>query len=82
MVTNNEGFVALKRVRTINKIVNVGGEEYFFNTRANICMAWIRPEHVDGVLSIRRTCCGGSKKPDFRHANEDDVRRWTNGGGR
>jgi len=82
MVYNDDGWVALKRFQTINKLVIVGDEEYLFATRANICMAWIRPEHVDQVLAIRRVCCSGTKKPMFTYANEDDVRRWTNGGGR
>ena len=82
MVTNDDGWVALKRFQTMNKIVNVGGDEYLFITKANICMAWIRPEHVESVLRIKKVCCGGSRKPMFRQANDDDVRRWTVGGGR
>ena len=82
MVTNDDGWIALKRYQTINKIVTVGGEEYLFFTKANICLAWIRPEHIDQVLNIKKICCGGSRKPQFRYANEDDVRRWIVGGGR
>jgi hypothetical protein len=82
MITNDEGWVALKRFQTINKVVEVGGESYLFFTKANICLAWVRPEHVEAVLNIKRECCGGSRKPMFRYANESDVRRWTAGGGR
>jgi hypothetical protein len=82
MVYNDQGWVALKRYQTINKLVTVGGEEYLFMTRANICMAWVRAEHVSQVLSKMRVCCNNSKRPMFRYANEDDVRRWTTGGGR
>ena len=82
MITNDDGWVALKRPQTINKVVTVRDEQYLFHTRANICLSWIRPEHVDSVLNIKRVCCGGKKKPMFRYANEDDARRWTNGGGR
>jgi hypothetical protein len=82
MVTNDDGWIALKRYQTINKIIKVGGEEYLFHTRANICLSWVRPEHVGQVLGITRMCCGGNKKPQFRYANEADVRRWTVGGGR
>jgi len=82
MEYNDDGWVALKRYQTINKLVTVGDEEYLFMTRANICMAWVRPEHVDQILSKKKVCCGGSKRPQFRYANDDDVRRWTSGGGR
>ena len=82
MVTNADGWIALKRYQTINKLVTVGDEQYLFSTRANICMAWVRPEHVNQVLSLKKVCCGGSKREQFRFANEADVRRWEAGGGR
>lgn len=82
MVTNDDGWIALKRYQTINKVVAVRGEEYLFFTKANICLAWIRPEHVDQVLNIKKVCCGGSRKPKFRYASDADVRIWTAGGGR
>jgi hypothetical protein len=82
MITNSDGWVALKRYQKINKLISVGGEQYLFQTRANICLAWVRPEHVGAVLAIKKVCCGGNKKPMFLHANESDVRRWENGGGR
>ena len=82
MVTNDDGWIALKRYQTINKIVKVGGEEYLFFTKANICLAWIRPEHVYQVLQKMKVCCEDTRKPMFRYANEDDVRRWSAGGGR
>jgi hypothetical protein len=82
MEYNDDGWVALKRFQTINKMVNVGGEEYLFATRANICLAWVRPEHAGQVLAIKRVCCSGSRRPMFTYANEADVRRWSAGGGR
>jgi hypothetical protein len=90
--TNDDGWIALKRFQTINKIVTVGDEQYAFQCRFNIdeqyafqcrfniCMAWVRPEHVDQVLSITKMCCGGNRKPMFRYAQALDVHRWTNGG--
>jgi len=82
MITNDDGMVALKRYQKINKIVQVGGEQYLFQTRANICMAWVHQENVGAVLAMKKVCCGGNKKPMFTYANESDVRRWSNGGGR
>lgn len=85
MITNDAGEVAIKYYQTVPHTVKVAGQEYYaFVVRANICLAWIRPEHVAMVLSIRRKkCCGNGAKPnEYRYANESDVRRWTNGGGR
>jgi hypothetical protein len=39
--TNDDGWIALKRFQTINKIVTVGDEQYAFQCRFNICMAWV-----------------------------------------
>ena len=82
MITGDDGWIALKRYQTINKLVTVGDEDYLFFTKANICLAWVRPEHVGAVLNIKKICCGGNKRPQFRYANETDVRRWSQGGGR
>jgi len=82
MIKDDNGNVAIKHYQTIPKIIRLGGVEYFFGVRANICMAWIPEQYVDTVLSMTKTCCGGNKRKIFRLANEDDVRRWTVGGGR
>lgn len=79
---NDAGQVAVKYYQQIPKQVKVMGTLYIFGIRAQISMAWINPEHVDSVLSIRGGCCGAKKPGVFRLANEADVRRWTNGGGR
>ena len=80
METNEDGWVALKRYQTINKLVTAGGKEYMFMTKHNICLAWVRPEHVGQVLSIMKGCCDGKKKPMFCYADETAIRRWTYGG--
>jgi len=54
---------------------------YVFVPHANIALAWVNDLHVNEVLSIKGGCCGG-KKPIFFMANESDIRRWTNRGGR
>lgn len=60
------------------------GKEYVFVPRANIAMAYVDPGDVDNLLGRKAGCnCGGSKKGQaFSYANEDDQRRWNNGGGR
>lgn len=78
-----EGHTALKYYQSNPKYIMLGdGTEYVFSPRANISLAWVLDEHVDQLLTKKKNCCGGSKKPMFFLANESDVRRWTNGGGR
>jgi len=78
----SDDLVAVKHYLATPKTVKVGEVEYNFVVRAYISLAWIRPEHIDAIFSMRKTCCGGQKKRIFRWAGEDDIRRWTNGGGR
>ena len=77
METNEIGQVAIKYKRQNQKLVN----GYVFIVRANISMAWINPEDVQKLLNIRGGCCGAKQKM-FLPSNPDDVRRWTQGGGR
>lgn len=77
MQTNAEGQVALKHMRRGRALIH----GYVFVTQANVCLAWVNPEDVDKLLQVKHGCCG-SKKPVIFYANESDVRRWTNRGGR
>ena len=79
-VTNEDGWVAIKRYQTIPRMVTIGDDEYVFTCQHNICMSWIRPEHVDQVLAVTKMCCGGNRKPMFLYAQPLDVHRWQNGG--
>lgn len=82
MVTDENGNIAIKYYQTVPKEVTVGSVLYQFEIRANINMAWVRPEHVEAILAITKQCCGGTRHNVFRYANENDVRQWTNRGGR
>jgi len=85
METNAQGQVAMKYRMTTPHAFKVNGTAYQFIVRAQICMAWIQPEHVEIVKSLRhKSCHCGSPRlhADYVLANGDDVRRWTNGGGR
>ena len=78
-----DGFTAVKHYNSNPTSARVMGMDYYFTPRANISMAWVQNDHVDAMLSIKKsTCCGNKKHPKFRIANEDDIRRWINGGGR
>lgn len=85
--TNDAGQIALKYYQPSQVIAQnlpSGKDGYVFIPRANISLAWIDPQDVANLLDRRGGCnCGGSQKQRaFEYANESDVRRWTNGGGR
>jgi len=62
------------------RLIQIGGDGYVFVVRANISLAEVKDEHVEKILQVKGGCCG-SKQPVFMKANEDDIRRWKNGGG-
>jgi len=81
---NDIGQVALKYYQPVPVIVQrtPSGAEYVFVVTANISLAWINSEDQADVLGRYKVCCGGNKRKSFSEANEQDVRIWTNGGGR
>lgn len=61
------------------------GKEYVFVPKANISLCPdVDPADVGNLLGRKAGCnCGGSRRqPAFYEANESDIRRWNNGGGR
>ena len=78
-IENEFGQVALCHYQTTNPLIEVGGIGYKFETRWNICLAWVSKKDAPAILNVKRRCCGGSMNPSFRVANEHDVRMWTNG---
>lgn len=84
MQFNDIGQIALKYYQPGQILVQrtPSKTDYVFQTRANICMAWVNLEDVENILARNsRPCCGGHTKKIFSYANESDVRRWTNNGG-
>ena len=81
-VINDQGQIAVSYYTTIPHVIGVMKTEYAFTVSANLCMAWINPEHVDAILRIKKNCCGNNSKTVYRLEHEDHVRRFTNGGGR
>ena len=76
--------VAIKKMgpnRQNPKLVELpNGKSYYFSPKNNICMAYVDPEDVDAILAIRKSCCGGNRRPIFFLANEADIRRYEYGG--
>lgn len=84
-ITNATGDIALKYHQPQNRVLiqkTPTGADYVFVCKANITLAWVNPDDVQHLLERRKHCCGNNKKQVFFYANESDVRRWTNGGGR
>lgn len=84
-ITNDAGQVALKYYQPAQVLAQntPTGTGYAFAVRASISMSWVNADDVENLLARRAGCnCGGKKKQAFYYANEDDVRRWQNGGGR
>ena len=82
--TNKAGHVAIKHIQPRPAKIKIGEElRYITSVRANISLAYVQPDHLSAALSLMGGCCGGKKKQhQFLLANADDVRQWTNGGGR
>lgn len=82
---NDQGQVAIKYYQPQNQVLvqqTLSGTDYVFICRANITLAWIEPADVEHLLARRKRCCGNHQRQIFFYANADEVRRWTNGGGR
>lgn len=75
-VINDKGEIAVAYYQTIPHHLKVNGVIYGFDVRRNICMAWIKPEHLDTVLSQIKTCCGGNRRTIYRLEHQAHVRRW------
>ena len=75
-VINEKGEIAVAYYQTIPHRMKVDGIVYGFDVRRNICMAWIKPEHLNAVLSTVKTCCGGQRHNVYRLEHETHVRRF------
>jgi len=81
MITDANGDVALRYYQTTGKYVRLGnGHEYVFMTKRNVCLGWVKPEDVDKILAITKTCCGGNKSKVFSYATQQQVNLWTGTG--
>lgn len=77
---DDSGYTAIRHYSSSPRQVVIGSDTYCFVPRHNISLAWVKNEHVDQVLAIKKVCCGGSKKPRFLLADDVHINRWRNGG--
>lgn len=85
-VVNSQGQVAMKYRRLVPITVRCGGHPnyhyYVFAIRANIPLAWVNEDDLPCMTKVKWGCCGQKKPGGVILANANDVRQWTNGGGR
>lgn len=70
-------YTAIRYFQEVEHTIKVGKDIYNFVVKRNICMAWVRNEHVDAVLNMTKTCCGGQKRHPYRFAEDHAVTRWS-----
>lgn len=80
MQINDQNQIALVYYQP-SQVMARGFSQYVFIPQANISLAWVKPEHANKILEIKGGCCDGKRKL-FRYASEQEVRIWTNKGGR
>jgi len=80
MITNENGDVAIRYYQTLPHTVGIGSNpktEYAFVVQHNICLSWVKPEHVDQILGITKQCCGNNRKHVYFLAEQRHVDIWS-----
>lgn len=81
MIENENGEIAITYYQSVPKKVYVAGQLYIFGVRNRISICWIKKEHVDTVLSMKKKCCGGRTQSGvFRYTTEVELKRHEFGG--
>jgi hypothetical protein len=76
-VRASDGYVAMKHYNSNPSTVQAqDGTIYSFSPRLSISFCWVKPEHVDQMLSLRAQICCGKTAQKFFLANELDVCLW------
>lgn len=81
MVTDSSGLVALRHYNSNPATVRmeVDGTKYSFVPKLSISLAWVHPDHLPALLTVKARLCCGKQANKFRLANEMDVSLWTVG---
>jgi len=80
MIVRN-GLVALQHRTTNPKTVKVSrdGTIYHFIPRYNVCMQWVKEEHVPDLMRLQAKVCCGKKGQMFYYATQINVNLWETG---
>ena len=74
---DDRGWVLMSFWQCIPKIFKIGEETYLFQMSHNVSASWVRPEHVDRMLSYRPGgCCGGNRQ-QFYLTSDTNYRQWS-----
>jgi hypothetical protein len=74
---DDTNLVAMQFYQSVPKVVQVkDGTVYGFMVQNNISLAWVHPDHVQQILTTKRSCCNGRSSVQFFIASEIAVRLW------
>jgi hypothetical protein len=79
-VVRDDGYVAAQHTNTNGANVKVLNTIYVFVPQYNVSMAWIAPEHIAKVLSVKTSSgcnCGGGEKLKFALSPLINVNLWS-----
>lgn len=91
MIKNDNGDIALKYFQPVQTFIDGSTlpskiQGYVFTVQANISLCWVKESDLQNMLNRKRRGCAsggcGGHAPAFMYANDNDVRQWTNKGGR
>lgn len=80
MIKNENGDIAIRYYQTLPHVVGISGKpkiEYVFSVQHNICLSWVKPEHIDQILNIKKHCCGNNRKQVYFLAEQRHVDIWS-----
>lgn len=79
-IYNPDGKVSLVYYQPIPKLINIGGNQVYFDCRFGVSMAFVDEVLVEQLLGVRGGCCGNSRQIIFL-ANNAQYQHWQNGNG-
>lgn len=76
-ITNELGEVAIRYYQPAQVFAQSTPTQtdYFFDVKAGVSMAWVKPEDVANLLARRGGCCNG-KRQKYDYANQAAVDLW------
>ena len=80
MLKNEQGQAAVAYYQPMPQKIRIGTAIYDFVVKRAVSMAWVNEEHIDAILRITKTCCGGNVHTVFRYATDGQVIVWMNTG--